>query len=489
MIKEDTINPNPSKALIYKLDFETTKPELNVIFSTNTSYPELKNGFNHHYHKIQSSLIDATAEFKDRKKIYLVTSEFEPVIDELEGVASTSIKDGTEKFMTDYLGKKEDYTILSKSFFKLWEILIYFDLIHSDEKFTSTHLCENTGSNLQAIILFREILSKITKNDSLTKKDKYCVEENKNKIMNDKIKEEFEKLEKDNFKKISFLKSNFDDDLENVDLVTVDISFNSENEILFEQMALGLILNSILSIIKIQKLNGNSVIKFYETWTTNSLKLLSFLKYIYKTVYICKPLTSRKNSCEKFVVCKGFIKSHVTPKFINEFNSLMTTIEKNKDYYIVSLFNNYPINNDEFVFYRKMNIETGLSIYKSINTIMQFINLDNFNGIEYREFLNKQILASFYWISVFLNVSDWNKHKFVDFTGPDPDPDADSKLEKTSKPSKKTMKGGKHQNKKMSFNEEFSIIEIENNKYMEKLHNIVDGDILLSDIPSIISDD
>ena len=56
-------------------------------------------------------------------------------------------------------------------------------------------------------------------------------------------------------------------------------------------------------IIKCIKLKSNIICKLYETFTFNSIKLITKLTKTYKNVYICKPSSSKLYNPEKFIIC------------------------------------------------------------------------------------------------------------------------------------------------------------------------------------------
>ena len=89
-------------------------------------------------------------QFKDKKKVYLVVNKFERYIDNYDqNIGSMS---------ANYFGLKNGIPdILSRGFYKLWELLFMFDLIHLDQKnFVSAHLAEGPGSFIQATMFFRD---------------------------------------------------------------------------------------------------------------------------------------------------------------------------------------------------------------------------------------------------------------------------------------------------------------------------------------------
>ncbi len=147
-----------------------------VKFSNNVSYPQLSLGFQHYIHKIKDKM-ELTEKYANRKKIYLVTSLFEKSIDfksETEnGVKYESIGQGIDSFNKVINPKLPQ--ILNRAYLKLWEMLVYFDLIPDKEGFVSSHLCEGPGSFIQATIYYREMQEKLGKIKSAAKDNYYGV--------------------------------------------------------------------------------------------------------------------------------------------------------------------------------------------------------------------------------------------------------------------------------------------------------------------------
>jgi len=92
-----------------------------------------------------------------------------------------------------------------------------------------------------------------------------------------------------------------------MDLITADggfdfsIDFNNQ-----EKSSLKLILCQIAFAISMQKLNGNFIIKFFDTFTKMSVDMIYLLSNLYEKVFFVKPNTSRSANSEKYIVCKNF---------------------------------------------------------------------------------------------------------------------------------------------------------------------------------------
>jgi 23S rRNA U2552 (ribose-2'-O)-methylase RlmE/FtsJ len=420
------------------------KSNNDVIFSNNIAYPEFNLGFNHYIHQAKDKM-DLTEKFATRKKIYLVTSLFEKNIDYKEetddGLKFTSIDKGIKSFIKEINPKFPQ--ILNRAFLKLWEILIMFDLIPDENTFVSSHLAEGPGSFIQATILYREMQEKFGLIKSF-KKDKYygvtLHSDHEHLLMQKEFIKYFEdeKLDRLNIletKSIKEIKDMYggsrkykdivtNGDLTKIstinifggsrgdkgyaepsDLITADGGFDWKKENLQEQEAFRLIFSEIVSALKLQKNGGNFVIKIFESFTKVTIKMIELLRAFYKKVYLVKPYTSRISNSEKYLVCKDFDKSVLTSYVLKNLEDMIISMNKNELFNIVDIFTDCNID-EEIDFmnaYKNINLQLLLKQYTGINNIIRFINLDNYNDIEFNTFLDKQIEASHFWNNTFLD--------------------------------------------------------------------------------------
>ena len=75
-------------------------------------------------------------------------------------------------------------------------------------------------------------------------------------------------------------------------------------------------------IIECIKLKSNIICKLYETFTFNSVKLITKLTKTYKNVYICKPSSSKLYNPEKFIICYDFLKEGNSIVNLDIFNQI-----------------------------------------------------------------------------------------------------------------------------------------------------------------------
>ena len=75
-------------------------------------------------------------------------------------------------------------------------------------------------------------------------------------------------------------------------------------------------------IMECIKLKSNIICKLYETFTFDSVKLITKLTKSYKNVYICKPLSSKLFNPEKFIICYDFLKEGNSIVNLDIFNQI-----------------------------------------------------------------------------------------------------------------------------------------------------------------------
>lgn len=390
-------------------DFDAT-----IAFSTNLDYSKFEFGFHHYIHSGKNKM-EILKQFEKKKKVYLVMNDFERHIDNYENDLSIA----TREFFK--LDKGND--ILSREFYKLWEILFMFDVIDlSKDKFVSAHLAESPGSFLQATMLYRDTYSKSSKSDkyhtiamSADDTAEHVAEVDKKFIdhyENEKPQRLFVHKTFDKQKEIS----------EKADFITADGNFDWVNENVQEQEAFRLILSEIVTAAKMQKKGGSFVCKFFETFTITSAKIINILASLYTKVFFVKPLMSRPSNSEKYAVCIDFKFSESDKQYkdvVKKLDHLLKESRENKQYKIVDLFTDYVISPVVISHIIQMNREVSNKQIKSINQIVKFINDQNYYGDTYQERREMQIEATKYWINLFLPDSKSHKEqksKIVDIS-------------------------------------------------------------------------
>ena len=420
----ETVEPKYCPMII-----EIEKPKENIFdeeadikFSTNIDYSRFSYGFHHFIHANKNKM-EILKQFEGKKKVYLVMNDFERYIDNYD----KSIGDETKNYFN--LGKKPD--VLSRAFYKLWEILCMFDLIDKkNPKFVSAHLAEGPGSFIQATMFYRDYVCKkdLSKNDkyyavTLHSEDAgvYIVPEMEQKFVDYYEHEKPQRffMHKTYTKQVAGGNNDKDNgDItdpktiklfggqmsEKAHLITGDGGFEWANENIQEQEAFKLILSQIVAATKLQAHGGNFVCKFFETFSTTSAKLISMLTQLYNHVYFVKPLTSRSSNSEKYAVCMGFKfseKDNEYKKITKKLDHLLELSHKSGNMKMVDLFTSYHIPQSISSLLIQLNTTIANRQLKSINEIVSFIKAQNFYGDQYQERREQQIVATQFWLKTF----------------------------------------------------------------------------------------
>lgn len=383
--------------------------------SKHLNEPLISLGFHYYLHQSKDKMeILNDLKFKN-KDFYLVVNEFEHKINDYDDDI-LSITEKKFKINTD--NKK----VISRAYYKLWEILKIFDLIPLNNSIITAHLAEAPGSFVQAVIMYRDLYSK-----NKSQNDKYCAISLNEK--NNSIKIQKKKLEcysKKDSQRFFLHKTTKEDngDITNLDninnfkneieshgdkayLVTADGGFIWKNENYQEQESYKLILGQILACIKIQKLGGNFVIKIFDIFTKLTIKLINIIQSFYDNVFIYKPYTSRLSNSEKYIIAKNFKSNNLQSK-IKKLENLLENMPDN----CIDIISNYNIQNNIFTKIKDLNINLSNKQFIEMNKIISYINEKDYFGDKYHIYLKNQINASKYWINLFYDENN-NINKII----------------------------------------------------------------------------
>lgn len=386
-----------------KLDDKTTdisKAEPYPVTHQGIDYPKFDKGFFHWIHSAKNKAEEALEKFEGKKKVYLVVSGYEPNIDDL----STSVEETAKTYFK--LSKGEN--IASRSFYNVWEILNYLDLIDiSNAAFTSAHINE-TGGALQAVMFFRDRYSKNAKKDSYLAASGPVESSLGNNLST--LKDGRIQIVKNNQDKFgtATVKSLIGATKGGVDLITADggVDWNDEN--IQEQESAYLVFASIVAAVHMQKKGGAFVLRMYEMFTDLSLKFIAILKYFYQNVYVIKPLMSLDLSSERFIVCTGFkFEGKSIKNVLDSLMSALSSVEYTNDSrsadtdFLVDVYPSITITSE--LKYQITSINTSIlnEQYKVINKTVAFIDGSNYHGDSYRQYRERQIRLSDHWITSF----------------------------------------------------------------------------------------
>lgn len=210
------------------------------------------------------------------------------------------------------------YVPISRSFFKLWEILHYFDKNFANASSRCFFMAEGPGGFVEAYAKWRG--NKLCRDDIfvttlINTQDRTvpCLRIPKWVKNNSKT---FRTLYGPNktgdICDIQNMKGIIDDiGVNSCEIVTGDggfdfsASFNDQ-----EEMSRLLIMCEVLVALQIQKDNGTFVLKMYDISIYTSFQIITLLQKSYTNVHIIKPRTSRPANSEKYIVCTGYLRQN-----------------------------------------------------------------------------------------------------------------------------------------------------------------------------------
>lgn len=396
----------------------------NLVLSSTINMPLSSLGFHAYLHRTKNAM-SITNNLQTKNKFYYVINPFEHVVMNYED----SIKNLTKV----YLGMKEDTPeIMSRAFYKMWEILFLFG-VGDKKEMTYAALAEGPGAFIQAVINYREKLGPGISKDKIfgvtihPEKGKYIemgqqfvgfynrITPNLIHIHETVPTSQSSKLKgKDNgditqVKTISLFKKDIQKTKSYADLVTADGGFDWDDENFQEQEGYQLILGEIIAALRVQAKSGSFVLKIFETFTIPTLKLLYLLSSFYEETYLYKPYFSRPSNSEKYVICKGFKYDQTkdTALLNKKLKSLESVLEgMNSLKFVFDIFPDLDMPYEWIERFKFMNIKIANPQQIMINQIVTYIKENNYFGEKYHTFREKQIEASKWWVSNFFPPSN-----------------------------------------------------------------------------------
>jgi 23S rRNA U2552 (ribose-2'-O)-methylase RlmE/FtsJ len=273
------------------------------------------------------------------------------------------------------------YKPLSRSFFKMIEIINTFSFLTETKDINCFHMAEGPGGFIEAFNYKRN-----NKNDKLYgmtlisqdvnipswKKSSHYLNNNKNIIIEYGSSNTGDLFLKEN---LIYCNKKY---AGTMDYITgdggFDFSLDFNNQ---EEQSIKLIIAQTFFAIIMQKTGGNFVLKIFDIFKFKTVEIIFLLSNLYEYIYIYKPYTSRLANSEKYIICKNYKNNNpgINTKIINNFDYIMDNIDN-----IYSLFNiTLPklfINKIEEInaIYGQQQIE---NINTTLNLIREYINIKN----------------------------------------------------------------------------------------------------------------
>ena len=135
------------------IDTENIYKDNSIVTSSTINMPLISLGFHSFIHRTKSAM-DITLKLETKNKFYYIVNPFEHNINDY--------KDDINSNVSIYFSNKDEPKILSRAFYKMWEILMMFDIANM-QNLTMMGIAEGPGSFIQAVIKYREKFYNITK--------------------------------------------------------------------------------------------------------------------------------------------------------------------------------------------------------------------------------------------------------------------------------------------------------------------------------------
>ena len=408
------------KPFIFKLsngNNEILDEDNSIILSDLITQPLISLGFHAFIHRTKSGM-SITKNLELKNNFYHVVNPFEHIIEDYD----KDIKNETRK----YLKSKDDPDTLSRAFYKMWEIIKFFDLFDKTS-INYAAIAEAPGSFVQAVIKFREKEKYDIKKDkvfSITIHAEKGNHINMNKnflgyyntnypalIKNHKtytklVSNKYKSRDNGDITKVKTIELFKRDIGQNkIGLVTADGGFEWEDENYQEQEAYQLILGEIITCLKVINKGGNFVLKIFETFTMVTIKMVYLLSSFFEETYVYKPYFSRKSNSEKYLVCKNFkFETKDIEKKIKNMEKVLESMETKS--YIADIFTNLEIPDEFLNLMKYINIQIANEQQIQINKMITYIKNNNYFGEKFHQYKDEQIKASEWWINNFFSEKD-----------------------------------------------------------------------------------
>jgi 23S rRNA U2552 (ribose-2'-O)-methylase RlmE/FtsJ len=404
------------------LDYDT-----NASFSVFPNMPLMKYGFYYYIHQTKNKMeLFTKPEFKN-KELHKIVNAFEDIVPQEDFVKQTKndklkSSDDINSFSIKYFDSDR---IVSRAFYKLWELIMMFPILKEKKGISTLHIAEAPGSFVQSVIYYR---NKFFKDQSST--DRYVATsiEPEKKVPGEYVPTfssdlaNFKQFSKWAYKSSDLTKPDIIqkfilDNANSADFITADGGFNWKDENFQEQEAYVLLLCEIYCAIKSQKEGGSFIIKFFETFTELTVKMIQILRQFYSDVYITKPLLSRPSNSERYIVCLNYNKSSKNDQYLDKIYSIITEANTKPDKFLVDIFPEYQIDLNLDMVIKLSATEMSNEQHRQINEMITYFNDGNYYGDAYRKYLTRRRDANDFWISTFYPTSTSNLNATRQFVG------------------------------------------------------------------------
>lgn len=360
----------------------------NFLLSPCMIHPLFKLGYHHFIDRTRSAL-SITDKIDSKNEFYYVVNNFESVIPDY--------KDNIQNLTKIYMNYSVDE--IGENFYKFWEIFFIFNVV-DDVKNISIFANDPTDYEECITKFYEKILSKDIKKIKFTNAN--IIPENEFEYEKTKTNQFLGKEKVKNIKLVNNLINETIKTKEYSQLIIANAEniYNNKNN--KEQESYKLILGEILGILNIQDKKGNSIIKFFDTFTLITLKIIYILCCLYDDIYIYKPYLSRLSEPEKFLICKNFKFSNTDKNvkvLISKIEEIIKALDSNE--FLNDIFLDFEIPTNLINDFKFINVTLVNKQQILINEIIKYIKENNYFGDKYHIFKNNQIDSTKWWINIF----------------------------------------------------------------------------------------
>jgi len=269
------------------------------------------------------------------------------------------------------------YSPLSRSYFKMIEMINIFNLKFESKPINTFHLAEGPGGFIEAIVNTRKcshdvytgmtILNDIDPNIPAWKKSESFLKQYKNVKIESGADGTGNILKLENF---VYCKNKYGSSM---DFITGDGGFDFSVDFNSQELHIAdLLMAQAFYALIMQKKGGKFVLKIFDSFMNHTLDLLYILSSFYESVYIVKPYTSRYANSEKYIVCKNFLFSN-SDTFYDRLYSTFRKMTLNKNKYTVSRFLTTPLSYQFIVKMEEYNAIFGQQQLENIHYTISLI--------------------------------------------------------------------------------------------------------------------
>jgi 23S rRNA U2552 (ribose-2'-O)-methylase RlmE/FtsJ len=268
---------------------------------------------------------------------------------------------------------------LSRSFFKMIEIINTFSFLTETKELNCFHLAEGPGGFIEAFNYTRN-----NKNDKLYgmtlisqdvnipswNKSLHYLNNNKNIIIEYGSSNTGDLFLKENLIYCNKMYAGTMDYITGDGGVDFSVDFNKQ-----EELSIKLVIAQIFFAIIMQKTGGNFVLKIFDIFKFKTVEIIFLLSNLYGYVYIYKPYTSRVANSEKYIICKNYKNDNprIKTEIINNFDYVMDDIDNIYSLFNITLPKLFIKKIEEInAIYGQQQIE---NINTTLNLIREYINI------------------------------------------------------------------------------------------------------------------